>query len=158
MALKKDVRDLKFAYQSVKTQLEETRKKMADVTMALAKRSDAQEKKVVGELQLLEGLIREFAGNIARKSKDEPWRIRLSERQALPSRPTTYAEALTDPDAAGNHPRGRSKTTASIFICSPPSACRNARCAFTRRCRGCAPKTARSSCRRNISRSPRPPG
>ena len=50
------------------------------------------------------------------------------------------------------------KKTASISICSPSSACRSASCAITRRCRACAPRTARSSCRPSISRWPAPAG
>ena len=66
----REIDTLKDANVAIRAELTDTRQKMADVTTALAVRSDAQEKKVVGELQMLEGLIREFATNIARKSHD----------------------------------------------------------------------------------------
>lgn len=56
-----DVRLLSASNASVKAELDEARRKIADVTTALAKRSDAQEKKVIGELQLIETMIRNFA-------------------------------------------------------------------------------------------------
>jgi cyclic-di-GMP phosphodiesterase, flagellum assembly factor TipF len=58
--------------------LDSTRKTMAQVTDALAKRSESQEKRMVGELQIIEGLIREFASRMAEKTQpvliaaDEP--------------------------------------------------------------------------------------
>ncbi len=95
----KHISDLRVANASVKTQLEDTRKKMAEVTMALAKRSESQEKKVVGELQMLEGLIREFASNIAHKSKELP--VDTADEDIIERRADkaaqTYASSLADP-------------------------------------------------------------
>jgi cyclic-di-GMP phosphodiesterase TipF (flagellum assembly factor) len=63
-----DIDELKRANAQVKTELDETRKRMAEATLVLAKRSESQEKKVVGELQIIEGLLREFAASISRKA------------------------------------------------------------------------------------------
>ncbi len=52
----------------------------------------------------------------------------------------------------------RPTATASISICSRSSRCRSARCASTRRCRGCAPKPARSCRPPTSSRSPKASG
>ena len=96
--LKKDIGQLRIANSSVKAQLDETRVKMAEVTTALAKKSDAQEKKVVGELQIIEGLIREFAASIAKKSKEQT----AEPIEAPPPRtglsPASYAPSFADPN------------------------------------------------------------
>jgi cyclic-di-GMP phosphodiesterase TipF (flagellum assembly factor) len=55
---------------AIRQELEETRSKMAEVGAAFARRGDAQEKKVIGELQIIEGLIREFTASIATKSAE----------------------------------------------------------------------------------------
>ena len=89
----KDVRATNFAIQQA---LEDSKVKIAEVATALDKKTDAQEKKVTSELQIIERLIREFAGNIAAKSKNHP----VPEAEAV-ERPAasgpSYAATLTDP-------------------------------------------------------------
>ncbi len=89
----KDVRATNFAIQQA---LEDSKVKIAEVATALDKKTDAQEKKVTSELQIIERLIREFAGNIAAKSKNHP----AVEAEAV-ERPAangpSYAATLTDP-------------------------------------------------------------
>ena len=70
-SFEKDIEKLHAANAVVRTSLDEARKNMAEATTALARRSESQEKKVVGELQIIEKLIREFAANIARKSQTQ---------------------------------------------------------------------------------------
>jgi cyclic-di-GMP phosphodiesterase TipF (flagellum assembly factor) len=64
--------DLRAANVSVKSALDDTKKKVAEVTLAIAQKSEAREKKITGELQVIEGLVREFASNIAVKLKTLP--------------------------------------------------------------------------------------
>jgi len=89
----KDVRATNFAIQQA---LEDTKMKIAEVAAALNRKTDAQEKKVTSELQIIEGLIREFAGSIAAKSKDHP-ALEADAVQGPPARPPSYANTLTDP-------------------------------------------------------------
>jgi len=62
----KDVRATNSAIQEA---LEATRIRLNDVTLAFDRKADEQTKKVTGELQLIEGLIREFAEGVGNKSK-----------------------------------------------------------------------------------------
>ena len=94
---------LKEANETIKHELTDTKRKMTDVTTALAMRGDAQEKKVVGELQMLEGLIREFATNIAHKSSEltapaeDETEVALRARLTANSPADSYAASLADP-------------------------------------------------------------
>jgi cyclic-di-GMP phosphodiesterase, flagellum assembly factor TipF len=87
---------LEAANGAIKSELDETRQKMAEVTAAIAKRGDAQEKKVIGELQIIEGLIREFTATIAKNAKDVP-----HEEPAIAERPenvvAVHAPVIDDP-------------------------------------------------------------
>ncbi|HYM18015.1 MAG TPA: EAL domain-containing protein [Micropepsaceae bacterium] len=67
---KDELDDLRATNIAIKSEFEDARQKMNDVALALAKRSEAQEKKMIGELQVIESLLREFAGNVA-KSKHQ---------------------------------------------------------------------------------------
>jgi cyclic-di-GMP phosphodiesterase TipF (flagellum assembly factor) len=60
-----DLDDLRAANVAIKNSLDHTKRQMADVTLALTKKSELQEKKVVGELQIIECLIRDFAARRA---------------------------------------------------------------------------------------------
>ncbi len=68
--LEEDMEDLRAADSAMRNALEETKRKVAEVTLAIAKKSDAQERKMAGELQMLESLVRGFALNIE-KTKEQ---------------------------------------------------------------------------------------
>ena len=68
---RRQIGELRQANAAMRSQLEEARSGWADVAAVLTQKSDAQERKVVGELQMIEGLIREFASNIAEKARHE---------------------------------------------------------------------------------------
>jgi cyclic-di-GMP phosphodiesterase TipF (flagellum assembly factor) len=70
--IEEDMADLRAANVSVKAALEDTRKNVAGVTLALAQKNEAREKKITGELQIIEGLVREFATSVATKFKALP--------------------------------------------------------------------------------------
>lgn len=61
--IEEDMDDLRAANVTVKSALDETKKKVADVTLSIAEKSEAREKKIAGELQIIEGLVRNFAAN-----------------------------------------------------------------------------------------------
>jgi len=79
----KDVRTANFAIQQA---LEDTKLKLAEATAALDKKTDAQAQKVTSELQIIESLLREFAGSIGSKAKP-----------AKPAPAATVHDALAEP-------------------------------------------------------------
>ena len=64
--LEEDMEDLRAADGAMRKALEDTKRKVAEVTFAIARKSDAQEKKMAGELHIIEGLVRNFASNMER--------------------------------------------------------------------------------------------
>jgi cyclic-di-GMP phosphodiesterase TipF (flagellum assembly factor) len=68
--IEEDMADLRSANLTVKSQLDDTKRKIAEVTLAIAEKSEAREKKIAGELLAIEGLVREFASNVAAKMKE----------------------------------------------------------------------------------------
>ena len=59
----KDMDDLRAANTDLRSALEATKRKVAEATLAIATKTDAREKKIVGELQMIERLVREFAAS-----------------------------------------------------------------------------------------------
>jgi cyclic-di-GMP phosphodiesterase TipF (flagellum assembly factor) len=60
------LRQMTLEFQEV---LAGTRQRMDDLTQQLETRTDAQGKKIVSELRILEGLMREFAGRVSRSAR-----------------------------------------------------------------------------------------
>lgn len=71
-AQKKEIAGLKRSGAALEKALEETKSRMEEVTKAVEARATAQSRKIISELQVLESLMREFAGRISEKSKDQP--------------------------------------------------------------------------------------
>jgi cyclic-di-GMP phosphodiesterase TipF (flagellum assembly factor) len=92
--VEEDMADLRVANVSVKAALEDTRKKVAEVTLAIAQKSEAREKKITGELQIIEGLVREFASSIAGKFKAVPDATDAPGQQLAA---TSHVNGLADP-------------------------------------------------------------
>jgi cyclic-di-GMP phosphodiesterase TipF (flagellum assembly factor) len=59
-----DMEDLRAADSAMRNALEDTKRKVAEVTFAIAQKSDAQERKMAGELIILETLVKSFASNM----------------------------------------------------------------------------------------------
>ena len=66
-----EMEDLRAANLTVKSALDDTRKKVAEVTLTIAEKSEVREKKITEELRVIEGLVRDFAANIV-KMRDAP--------------------------------------------------------------------------------------
>jgi cyclic-di-GMP phosphodiesterase TipF (flagellum assembly factor) len=95
-ALAEEVSDLRVSQIRAKGQLDDARKKMQEMQVALTKRTDEQEKRLAGEIQMIDGLVREFTASIAKSARLLPAaeaapRSRLSERFDIPA-------SVTDPD------------------------------------------------------------
>jgi len=72
LELEADLEDLRAANGGLRSALEETKRKVADATLAIAKKSDAQERKTAGELQLMEGLLRDLSSATAMRTLSHP--------------------------------------------------------------------------------------
>jgi len=78
---KAEITNLKRAGAAMEKAMAETRTKMDEVTKAVEARATAQSRKIVSELQMLESLMREFAGKISHKAKAEPADESILERR-----------------------------------------------------------------------------
>src|ERR1700733_14090188 len=67
----REIGNLHRANAAIEVALHETHEKMEEVTKAIEARADAQGRKIVAELQVLESLMREFAGRISQKAKSD---------------------------------------------------------------------------------------
>jgi cyclic-di-GMP phosphodiesterase TipF (flagellum assembly factor) len=67
----REIANLHRANAAIEVALHETHEKMEVVTKSIEARHDAQGRKIVAELQVLESLMREFAGRIAEKSRSD---------------------------------------------------------------------------------------
>jgi cyclic-di-GMP phosphodiesterase TipF (flagellum assembly factor) len=67
-----DLEDLRASNEAVKAALNDTKRQVAEATLAIAQKSDAREKKITGELQIIEGLIRDFATTRAKAQATAP--------------------------------------------------------------------------------------
>jgi cyclic-di-GMP phosphodiesterase TipF (flagellum assembly factor) len=67
--IEEDMDDLRAANVTVRSALDETKKKVAEVTLSIVQKNEEREKKIAGELLIIEGLVRNFASN-AVKLKD----------------------------------------------------------------------------------------
>lgn len=68
----REIGELKRGQAAIERALAEARTKMEDLNDLVEERASAQGKKIVAELQVLESLMREFAGKISNKAKEEP--------------------------------------------------------------------------------------
>ena len=67
--LEEDMEDLRAVDSAIRNALEDTKRKVAEVTFAIAQKSDAQERKMAGELHILEGLVRGLASNMEKTAE-----------------------------------------------------------------------------------------
>ncbi|HEY0282922.1 MAG TPA: EAL domain-containing protein [Rhizomicrobium sp.] len=96
-AHRSEIVNLKRANLAMEKAVAETRAKMDEVTKAVEARASAQGKKIVSELQVLESLMREFAGRISHKAKAEPAEESFAERRVRAPAPATL-EGLAEPE------------------------------------------------------------
>jgi len=70
--LARDIKMLKSAGLSFQKSLEDTSGKIAEITQVIEVKTNENNRKIVAELQMLEGLMREFASRISDKAKEIP--------------------------------------------------------------------------------------
>ncbi|MGZ5940286.1 MAG: EAL domain-containing protein, partial [Rhizomicrobium sp.] len=77
--------------------LDETRTKMEDVSKAIEAKTSAQSRNIVAELQVLESLMRDFAGKVSNSAKNQPVAEEIVERRQTAS-VKAYLEPLGESD------------------------------------------------------------
>ena len=95
-AATREISKLKQANAVIEQTLGETQSKMEDMRQAIEAKANAQGRKIVAELQVLETLMREFAVKISAKAKEEPVEAELIERRATQSA-RSYLDTLGEP-------------------------------------------------------------
>ena len=89
----RDIKMLKRAGLSFQKSLEQTGEKISEITQIVETRTNENNRKIVSELQMLEGLMREFAHRISNKAKEIPAQ---PQRAALPTPQRAAFNALGD--------------------------------------------------------------
>jgi cyclic-di-GMP phosphodiesterase TipF (flagellum assembly factor) len=94
-ALAEEVSELRVAQLRARGLVDEAQKKMQEMRVALTKRTEEQEKRLAGEIQMIDGLVREFTANLAKSTRLQPAAEmaprRLGERFDIPA-------SVADPD------------------------------------------------------------
>jgi cyclic-di-GMP phosphodiesterase TipF (flagellum assembly factor) len=67
--LEEDMEGLRAVDSAMRNALEDTKRKVAEVAFAIATKSDAQERKMAGELHILESLVKGLASNLERNAE-----------------------------------------------------------------------------------------
>ena len=94
-AMAKEMAHLRKSHLEFETALHETRARLGEMTGQIEQRATTQEKKIVAELQVLESLMRDFAGKISRSAAQVP---RLPQKdQRGPA--SAYLNTMADKDA-----------------------------------------------------------
>jgi len=98
-AASREISKLKQANLLIEQTLGETQTKMEDMRHAIEAKANAQGRKIVSELQVLETLMRDFAGKISASAKNEPVEAEaeLIERRATQSA-RGYLDTLGEPE------------------------------------------------------------
>ena len=95
-AAQREISGLKRAHAAIELALSQTNARMKEMQKAIEARANAQGRKIVSELQVLESLMREFAGKISAKAKDEPAPEQIEQRVQNTAR--SYLDTLCEPD------------------------------------------------------------
>jgi len=95
-AAAREISKLKQANALIEQTLGETQSKMEDMREAIEAKANAQGRKIVAELQVLETLMRDFAGKISTKAKEVPVEADLIERRATQTA-HSYLDTLGEP-------------------------------------------------------------
>ena len=91
-----EIARLKQANKEIRVSLEETRTKIDEVKTAVEAKATAQSKKIVAELQVLESLMRDFAGKIASSARAQMPEQAMERRVTSSAR--NYVETLAEPE------------------------------------------------------------
>jgi cyclic-di-GMP phosphodiesterase TipF (flagellum assembly factor) len=91
-AIAKEMAHLRQSHLEIETALHDTRARLGEMGAAVEQRAGAQEKKIVAELQVLESLMRDFAGKISRSAAAVPHPAPKAQRGPA----SAYVNTLSD--------------------------------------------------------------
>ena len=139
-AYAKEFSKLHSAAMEFQTQLNDTRDRIAALDLAMEERSNAQGRKIVAELKVLESLMREFAGKISRSAT-----------------PICGAETYTPGLASCSYPRSSTSLTTPTIVNQGSSGANRIRWPSAlwlgRNCRASVSFTTAARGAANVSRS-----
>lgn len=92
----REISGLKRANAAIQIALDDTQRKMEEMSSAIEARASAQGRKIVAELQVLESLMREFAQRISTRAKEEPLPQEAETRARQSAR--SYLDSLGEPE------------------------------------------------------------
>jgi cyclic-di-GMP phosphodiesterase TipF (flagellum assembly factor) len=92
----REIANLKRANAAIELALHQADSKMDEMQKAIEAKASAQGRKIVSELQVLESLMREFAGRISAKAQEEPAPEQIERRVQDSAR--SYLDTLGEPD------------------------------------------------------------
>jgi cyclic-di-GMP phosphodiesterase TipF (flagellum assembly factor) len=93
-SMAKEMAHLRKSHLEFETALHQTRARLGEISGQFEQRAGAQEKRIVAELQVLESLMRDFAGKISRGAAQAPQEIVHQKPQRGPAR--AYVNTLAD--------------------------------------------------------------
>ena len=70
--LETGIASLRVEHEAVKTALDATKRDVAEVTLAIAQKSESRERRIAAELKSLEGLVRDFAAKTSVRAVPQP--------------------------------------------------------------------------------------
>lgn len=97
-AVAKEMAHLRKSHLEFETALHETRARLGDMTAAIEQRASTQERKIVAELQVLETLMRDFAGKVSRSAAAIPAPPQKDQRGPAGAYLNAMADAKADKD------------------------------------------------------------
>jgi len=132
-----------------------TRRALLELKAHVDDRITGRNDRIVSEVKVLESLVQRLATSIAdRASEVEPDEI--EDEEEIDDYPSNVVAGPTGPDdeeMLETIRRSLEDNRVDLYL-QPVVSLPQRAFASTKRCHGCAPKTARSSCRRNTSASP----
>ena len=94
-AVAKEMAHLRKSHLEFETALHETRARLGEMSTAIEQRASSQERKIVAELQVLETLMRDFAGKVSRGAAQIPQLPKKDQRGPA----SAYLNTMADPNS-----------------------------------------------------------
>jgi cyclic-di-GMP phosphodiesterase TipF (flagellum assembly factor) len=94
-AMAKEMAHLRKSHMEFETALHETRARLGEMSTAIDQRATSQERKIVAELQVLETLMRDFAGKVSRSAAKAPQPPQKDQRGPA----SAYLNTMADPNS-----------------------------------------------------------
>jgi cyclic-di-GMP phosphodiesterase, flagellum assembly factor TipF len=97
-AMAKEMAHLRKSHLEFETALHETRARLGEMSVAVEQRATSQERKIVAELQVLETLMRDFAGKVSRGAAKVPQPPQKDQRGPA----SAYLNTMAEPNSVAD--------------------------------------------------------